>query len=75
MSNICLHMHEYIYIQSNTFNFVWVCHLFAGLGERTHTDVEVVTVDSLSGRAAQTSKTVADQNLRERDERCVKSCI
>lgn len=49
MSSICLHMHEYIYIQSNTFNFVWVRHLFARLGERTHTDVEVVTVDSLSG--------------------------
>lgn len=40
-------------------------HLFAGLGERTHTDVEVVAVDSFSRGAAEQRQTVTDQHLTE----------
>ena len=42
---------------------VCVWHLLAGLGERTHTDVEAVAVDALGVGAAQRSQTVADQHL------------
>lgn len=40
-------------------------HLSAGLCERTHADVEAVTVRSFSRGAAERSQTVTDQNLTD----------
>ena len=56
----------YIFIRVGVdYGSVCVCvwHLLAGLGERTHTDVEAVAVDALGVGAAQRSQTVADQHL------------